>query len=416
MKIIVYPHDLNMGGSQLNAIELGAAMRDLGHEVIIFGRPGSLVSYIDELGLEFIEAPAPGKRPSLRIARALRDLSHERGIDVIHGYEWPPALEAVYASRIGAKAVPVATVMSMAIPPFIPLRVPLAVGTEQIADFERQQGRTQVALIEPPVDSVSNAPDQAGDVAGFIRDHQLDADAIRLVVVTRLVPELKLEGILSAVRAMPAIDAATSSRVQLVIVGDGGARAQVEAESVKVNELLGRRAVVLTGQLADPRPAYAAADVMIGMGGSALRALAFAKPLIVQGENGFWRLLTPETLPEFLWGGWYGHGDGVELGEAAFASIADVIVSDAPLRAELGQFGRDLIEKRFALPNIARLQDEIYRRAVSDRPGGMRSAVADVQGLFRYAAYYVDKRVRRAMGREKTDDFNARPVAARTKG
>ncbi len=66
----------------------------------------------------------------------------------------------------------------------------------------------------------------------------------------------------------------------------------------------------MTGQMTDPRDAYAAADIMLGMGGSALRAMAFAKPLVVQGERGYWRLLTPESLDFFLDKGWYWLGDG----------------------------------------------------------------------------------------------------------
>ena len=74
MRILVYPHDLKMGGSQTNAIELAAAVSRLGHECIVFGRRGTLCDRIEELGLEFIESPEPGRRPSLKIARALRQI------------------------------------------------------------------------------------------------------------------------------------------------------------------------------------------------------------------------------------------------------------------------------------------------------------------------------------------------------
>ena len=48
--------------------------------------------------------------------------------------------------------------------------------------------------------------------------------------------------------------------------------------SVRRECRLGRDAVVLTGAMLDPRPAYAAADVVIGMGGSSLRGMASASP------------------------------------------------------------------------------------------------------------------------------------------
>ena len=33
MKVLVYPHTMEIGGSQLNAIEIAAAVRDRGHDV-----------------------------------------------------------------------------------------------------------------------------------------------------------------------------------------------------------------------------------------------------------------------------------------------------------------------------------------------------------------------------------------------
>ena len=35
MRVLVYPHSMEIGGSQLNAVELGGAVRDLGHDVVV---------------------------------------------------------------------------------------------------------------------------------------------------------------------------------------------------------------------------------------------------------------------------------------------------------------------------------------------------------------------------------------------
>ena len=105
-----------------------------------------------------------------------------------------------------------------------------------------------------------------------------------VVVVGRLSRDLKLEGLLSACDAIGAM-AASGIGVQLAIVGDGDAKDQVAERAKRANAVAGRRAVVLTGSLTDPRPAYAAGDVLLGMGSSALRAMSFGKPLIVQGQR-----------------------------------------------------------------------------------------------------------------------------------
>ena len=100
---------------------------------------------------------------------------------------------------------------------------------------------------------------------------------------------------IDAVSALPA-----ELRVRLVIVGDGPARAELDALAASANARCGRTVATLVGAADDPRPWYAAADVVLGMGSSALRAMAYAKPLVVQGERGFWRAARrrqPRRLP-----------------------------------------------------------------------------------------------------------------------
>ena len=406
MRIVVYPHDLEIGGSQLNAIEIGAAVRDLGHEVIVFGRRGALNARIDELGLEFIDAPPPDRRPSRATARTLVDLVRKRDIDIIHGYEWPPTLDAVLSTRMGARVGVVSTVMSMSVPSFIPHSVPLIVGTEEIAATERAARRHRTEVLEPPVDLAFNDVHAPLDIEGFRAAHGLTDARLNVVSVARMAHELKLEGTLTAIETIGELSA--TAPVRLVLVGDGPARDQVEARAAEINERFGPGTIVLTGRLDDPRPAYAIADIALGMGGSALRALAYGAPLIVQGERGFWRTLTEHSADGFLWTGWYGIDGGAEYGQAQLLSELLPLLEDPARRLELGSYGLQLVRERFSLTRAARRQLDAYQCAL-DRPA--RSAmVSEAFALGRYGSYYAQKRLRRAMGTERMDDFNSRPV------
>jgi hypothetical protein len=52
MKILVFAHHLEIGGTQVNAIEISAALRDLhGHNVVLFATPGPMVKLIEKKGL-----------------------------------------------------------------------------------------------------------------------------------------------------------------------------------------------------------------------------------------------------------------------------------------------------------------------------------------------------------------------------
>src|SRR4029453_12934644 len=178
MRVLVYPHELSVGGSQLNAVELAAAVRDLGHEVAVFGVPGTLAERIEELGLELVPAPGGRRRPSPEVLRRLVETVKARKVDLVHGYEWPPALEAWYGPQVMAGVPTVATVLSMGVapvlrppippplsrgvPPSLPRSMPLLVGTEHL---QRSPPRrfTRVGLIEPPVDTHANHPDVPAD-------------------------------------------------------------------------------------------------------------------------------------------------------------------------------------------------------------------------------------------------------------
>ncbi|MGR0159872.1 glycosyltransferase [Paenarthrobacter nitroguajacolicus] len=415
MRVLVYPHDLRMGGSQLNAIELGAAMQQMGHTVILFGQPGPLVGRARELGLEFVAAPLPGKRPSPTVIGALVRTIRERRIDIVHGYEWPPALECLAAAKLVRGTTAVATVMSMAVAPFIPKSMPLMVGTEQIRDVETRLGRPRVHLMEPPVDVDFNSLRRDGGTADFRFRWGLDDDVPNVVCVSRLAHELKLEGILSAMDAVRRL--ARVRPFRLVVAGDGPAAPQVRAAAESVNHGLGWEAVVLTGELADPRPAYAAADVVLGMGGSALRGMSFSKPLVVQGERGFWQLLTPETLPLFSWQGWYGSGaSAAGAGSTALTSILGDLLDDGTLRESLGRFGRRLVEERFSLTAAAQRQADLYQIFADTRAHSLEVAQAEAISLLRYSAYIARRRFQRLWGHLPSEDFNNLPVAARTAG
>jgi phosphatidylinositol alpha-mannosyltransferase len=408
VKVLVYPHTMEIGGSQLNAIEIAAAVRDRGHEVTVFSHPGALVQTVHQLGLPHVTVdPRAHRTLSLRVLDQLTTLVRERGIDVVHGYEWPPTAEAILGPRLRLGVPVVCTVMSAMVAPFLPRALPLIVGTEELRRHEAAHGRPLVSLLEPPVDVRGNAPDfPAGP---FRADHGLDPAVPLAAVICRLV-DVKLQAVLTAVDGVAEL-AASGGAVQLVVVGDGPARPQVEQAAAAANARAGRRVVVLAGEMLDPRPAYAAADVVLGMGGSALRGMAFGKPLIVQGVNGFATLVTPESAPQFLaqgWGGTAGETDWRAAGATRLAGILRVLLDDAATMDRLGRFGRDLVSGRFGLDHAAEIQEEMYQAALdpAHQPSAAeraRQAAATWQGAWRHKAI---RRWQRWRGTVAIEDFN----------
>lgn len=406
MNVLVYTHSMEIGGAQLNAVQIAGTIRDRGHKVIVVSEPGPLVARVAAMGLEHIEIPFRRGRPSPAVIRTLRDVVQRRAVDVVHGHEWPPIIEAFVGVDLPGKAAVVGTVMSMSVAPFLPHGVPLTVGTEMIRWAAVTAGHRHVTLLEPPVDTEADHP--SADGGAFRVAHGIAPDEVLIAMVCRLVPDLKLEGLLTACEAVGEI-ALTGGPVRLMVIGDGAARAQLAARAAVVNAAVGRQAIVLVGEMTDPRPGYAAADIIIGQGGSALRGMAFGKPLVVVGEEGFSELLTPESAPTFLRQGWYGLGPGsCGAGIPALRSALQTAVMSPQLRRELGSFGRKLVEQRFSLTHAANTVEETYLSAIRNRVSGGRRLADAARCAAELFAYKAQRRYRRWVGMASIEDGNDR--------
>jgi L-malate glycosyltransferase len=362
LQILVYAHDLSIGGSQINAIDLAAGVAATGHQVFVYGILGPLVEYIHQRGLPYIEARRLRYRPAPSRILQLAALARTHRLDLIHAYEWPPCLDAYFATGLAMRVPVLCTVLSMAVMPFVPRSLPLIMGTEALAEQARQVQRGEVWVMEPPIDVEWDQPGIDGQP--FRNEHNVTRDELLIVSVSRLAVDLKLDALVRVIDAAELL--AVRYRVRLVLVGGGPAHAALQCRAAAVNRRRGREVVTLAGPRLDPRQAYAAADVVLGMGSSALRALAIGRPVVVQGEQGFSEICEPDTLPIFLRQGFHGVGDNT-VGAERLACQLESLLCDAHRREALGRFGRSLVVERFSLERAVDRQLQIYESVLGHR-------------------------------------------------
>ena len=93
-----------------------------------------------ELGLEFVPAPSANDFPSPANIAALCRIVRERSIEIVHGYEWLPALELGFGPHLRFGTPLMTTVMSMSVSAEVPRHAPLIVGTQKLVEMQRQAG------------------------------------------------------------------------------------------------------------------------------------------------------------------------------------------------------------------------------------------------------------------------------------
>lgn len=398
MKILMFPQSLKVGGASLAAVELAGKLHRRGHHVTVYAPDGPLVARVRQLGLRYLRACRSGAeldRPSPRLVRELRRAVQASGADVVHTFEWGTAMHAVAGPWLLDGVPLLATFMSMTVPRFVPRGVPVTVGTRGLRDELVRRGFGSVALVVPPIDTGVDHP--GFDVAEARRRLSLPLQVPVVAVVSRLAG-LKQETVLRLIETAEVLG--TERDLRILVVGDGCSAERLRAAGQAANARLGREIVVFCGELIDPGPAYAAADVVVGMGSSVLRAMAFAKPVVVTGPNGYAETFTPETSGEFVVQGFWGIGDGDE-GSVRLAGQLRSLLDDPACREELGRYGRAFVVARHDTQIVADVLERALARAAHNRPSLAARQAAALDGWARFAAlraFYGARRVIRGGG------------------
>ncbi len=390
MRLLMAGPQLYIGGTQINMIELAAELQtSYGYDVTIYARPGALSSVAESKGVDVIAAPITSDRSTKH--RAISQVLDSVRPDLVQAWLWWAYRDAVSACVRRALPLLAIDMLSDRICRGLPRFMMTTFGTPELADIARKQGRRRVETLVPPVDTTENSP-TASLPDGPVRLTNTRPGAFKVVTVSRVTDELKSDSLERTMRAVAHL--ASDLDVQFIVVGAGDALERFERIALEINGSIGREVVRMVGELLDPRPAYAMADVVVGMGGSALRGMAFAKPVVVVGEGGFTKLLSPETASYFLYHGLYGTCDGEPQGRE-LECVLSSLHGSSDRRAELGAFSRHFVEANFSIGSVTHQLDG-YCRSAMERPTGHLLCLLDA---YRAQAVKVGSSLRRRVSR-----------------
>ncbi|CAN5118260.1 hypothetical protein BH09ACT2_BH09ACT2_09260 [soil metagenome] len=376
-------NSLALGGTQLNAVDFAHTVEKYGFDSVLIGPRDtipdgpSLFEVAEERG---VRLQAFDRATSvLEGAKYLSGLAKEIDADIVHVYgAWAARSAYLGPCRLGTRPL-VLTDYEMALSPDTFTAPQLIVGTGYLLDEQKDRfGPT--TKISPPVD-LSRDDRQAVDGAGFRAEFGIADTEIAVVLVGRLDATMKA---LSVELAISAMEKAGRDDLVLVLVGTGDSEERLRSLGAAVNDTLGRRAVIFTGARADPRSAYAAADISLGMGGSAARSLAFGTPLVVQGERGWSRIFTPETA-DALYRNSFWSDESLPLPADILADQLRELAADPAHRRELGTFGRVFARDHFGLEEMSRQLADCY--ADSMKNYGLREWMHDIDFELRAVAF-----------------------------
>lgn len=375
-RVLVQVNSLELGGTQLNALDFALAVKKHGFESVIFGPdvtlPHGRTSLLDVAAERGVDVGVFPVQPSVLAGGAREFARRAAGVrpDLIHVYgTWAGERTAYWGPCLLGRRPLVHTVYEMVVSPQVYRHTPLIVGTGYLLD-ECKDRPGLTGLISPPVDLTRDAPGVV-DTSAFLASIGSDPSHTRIGLVSRLDENMKALSVEAAINAVADLGDPT---LELLVAGAGSAFARLARLAEERNALLGRPAIRLLGALADPRPVYASADLMLGMGGSAARALAFGRPLIVQGERGTAEVFTEATAASLYRRSFWNDIPHPDPARHLAATIRGVL--DDPALRHTSAFARGFAERNFGLSAMAARLAVIYEEAL--RSYGARAWLADL--------------------------------------
>jgi glycosyltransferase involved in cell wall biosynthesis len=361
VRIALFAPLLGTGGTQRHLQQVVALLDPARfHVEVLTLRAGGEVE--DELragGVSVRSLSVGARLTSARTLRAIvmaaRALRRAR-IDVVHGYQWRPALVGALAGRLAGVPLRLASKRSLTGEDrqaerawrHIARQVDTVIVNAAALRVEGEERgmRCRWALLQNGVDTdhFRLAPPDPGARAALGLDPQ------RPVVGTigRLEDRKGHDQLLRAAGTMLA--GGNGRRPQIVIVGDGPLREKLQAQA---HSLGVAHSVRFVGTVADVRPSLAAMDVFVlpshaeGMSNALMEAMAAARPVVATAVGGNTEVVVDGKT-------------GVLIPPADPAAIADAIAAllrDPERAAGLGAAAREFVTRRFgARARVAELE------------------------------------------------------------
>ncbi|MEJ7598655.1 MAG: glycosyltransferase [Kofleriaceae bacterium] len=360
LSIVHVLSSFGVGGQERVALDLAIGQRARGHRVgVISLAPapdGAMAEEFAAAGVEVGRVPKRGGLDLTLVPRLARELGHRRA-QIVHTHNPLPLIYGAPAARlVGAAAIHTKHGMNPGSRSHRLLRrgaAQLAHAFVAVSDTTAAQARAQQDMPPSRLHTIPNGirldryrPDPEARAEARV---ELGLGDAWIVGTVGRLDQYKNQALL--VRAMAPL---LSSRVRLVIIGDGDARPEVEAAVAALPE---PRWVVLAGRRMDvPRLVHAFDVFALSSKSEGLplvvpEAMAAGIPIVATAVGGL-----PSVIDE-------GHtGMLVSVDEAALAAALAKLEADRDLARMMGANAREVALTRYSHDRMVEAYLELYER------------------------------------------------------
>ncbi len=358
MKVLMATMKLDIGGAETHIVELSKALSRRGVEVWVASAGGAYESELVESGVRHVRVPMSAKKPSdvTRSYKILKDLITREKFDVVHGHARIPCFILNLIRRsVSFRFVTTAHwVFSLKFPyKYISkwgdrsLAVSEDIKKYLIDNYGIRPGNIRITINGIDTAKFSKDTDYSDAAAEF----GLEPGKRRIVYVSRMDIDRSL-----AAHKLIAIAERLDREIEnleILIVGGGGDFKAMALEADAVNEKLKKPLIKYTGSRTDINKLVASGEIFVGVSRAALEAMAAEKPSIIAGNEGYIGIFGEDKLKISIDTNFCCRGCAETSEARLFDDITALMRMSPEKRAELGAYGKHVIEKYYSIETMA---------------------------------------------------------------
>ncbi len=292
MKILMALMGLEIGGAETHVVELSKALKKRGYEIVVASNGGVYQKELEDNGIRHIKIPLHSKKPWLFINSyfKLKRLFNSENFDIVHAHARIPAyICGLLAKKYSFRFVTTAHWVFKITPLWKKLanwgEKTIAV-SDDIKDYLIENYSTWSDNINTTINGIdTNKFSKEIDWSDIKSEFSLEDNKYRILYVSRMDEDRSAVAYMVA-EAMPEI-LKIRPNAELIIVGDGNDFANIKSHSDRINEIIGKKVITLTGARVDINKFVAASDVFVGVSRSALEAMSAGIPVVIAGNEGY---------------------------------------------------------------------------------------------------------------------------------
>ena len=366
-KILMALMGLEIGGAETHVVELSKELHRRGYEVVVVSNGGVYERELVEAGIRCHRAPLHKRSlgAMFRSLVALRCIIREEKPDVVHAHARIPAFLCGILHRFMRFPFVTSAHWVFYVNGLLKKITDWGERTVAVSDDIREYLKENYGVPHEHIRVTINGIDTkkfSPEVSGerVLREFGFSAERPTISYVSRM-DESRALVARHLVEIAPQLRAAIPG-VQILIAGGGDVFDEIKAKADAANAAAGENYIVMTGARTDINEIVAAGDVFVGVSRAALEAMAAEKVTIVAGNEGYIGLFGREKLALAQESNFCCRGCEAAAPELLSKDLLFALQElDETQRAELGRYGREVIETYYSVARMAADCEASYR-------------------------------------------------------